>query len=181
MFNTLITKDINTVIEKNHLSLSISTPIKLLCYLDNILLNCLYKGTPKFIEASSCKFCHIHKYQLNRESVLCKKHYAINLYHNQEVNLSKIILRNVEYILFGRYVKMEMDSCTYIFYMSPIHIDETRFRIYVYPKNIFDTNREKDCYKWDIFNDYGIYTFSVRGEPYILDYLDEFNCKFKKI
>lgn len=178
--NALYTKDINTIIEKNHLSLSISTPVKLVCYLDNILLNCFYKGAPKFIESSSCKFCHMHKYQLNKESVLCKKHYAIALYHREDIKLSKITLRGVEYILFGRYVKMEIDTCTYVFYLSPIHVDQSRFRIYVYPKNIFNQDKEVP-YTWDLFNTYGIYTFSIQGEPYILDFADQYTCKFKKI
>ena len=173
--------DINSIIEQNRLSLSISTPVKLLCNIDQMLLNCFYKGTPRYIESgSNCKFCNDNKYRLNNPNAVCKKHYALNLYNNEETNLSRIILRDKEFIMFGRYVKMETETCTYIFYISPIQIDETRFRTYVFPPNIFNKDKEIK-YDWKLFNKYGVYTFSIVGEPYRLEYMDKFDAKFKRI
>ena len=176
----LISNDINSVISNNNLSLSTSTPIKLLCNIDQILLNCFYKGPPKYISESCCKYCNENKYRLNDDHVLCKKHYAINLYNFKETNLSKIVLRDIEFIMFGRYVKMETENCTYIFYISPIQIDENRFRTYVFPKDIFNTSKDIK-YNWELFNNYGTFTFSIIGEPYILFYTSKFDAKFKKV
>ena len=172
--------DINYVIEKNGLTLSVSTPVKLLCTLDQILLNCFYKGAPYFIDNDKCKFCKEHRYRLNKEDVLCKKHYAIELYNNKETKLSKIMLRGVEYILFGRYVKMETEHCTYVFYLTPIHIDPTRFRIFVYPKEIFDKSRKIE-YEWTMFKKPMYFTFSIKDEPYQLDNTYKYDVRFKKV
>ena len=172
--------DINTIIDENGLSLSTSTPVKLLCNIDQMLLTCFYKGIPKYINESNCKYCNENKYRLNDDHVLCKKHYAINLYNFKETNLSKIVLRDIEFIMFGRYVKMETENCTYIFYISPIQIDENRFRTYVFPKDIFNTSKDIK-YNWELFNNYGTFTFSIIGEPYILFYTSKFDAKFKKV
>lgn len=172
--------DINTIIDENGLSLSTSTPVKLLCNIDQMLLTCFYKGIPKYINESNCKYCNENKYRLNDEKVLCKKHYAIRLYHYKGTNLSRIVLRDIEFIMFGRYVKMEKDNCTYVFYISPIQIDNNRFRTFVYPKDIFDLSKSIN-YEWKLFNNYGVYTFSIVGEPYRLFYTDRFNAKFEKI
>ena len=172
--------DINHVIEKNQLTLSVSTPVKLLCTLDQILLNCFYKGAPHFMETHECKFCKEHRYRLNDENVLCKKHYAIELYNNVNTKLSRIMLRGMEYIMFGRYVKMEEKLCTYVFYLTPIHIDPTRFRIFVYPKNIFNNTRKVE-YNWTMFKKPIHFTFSIRDEPYFLDNTNKCDVRFKKI
>ena len=155
--------DINDVIDRNKLTLSVSTPVKLLCSLDQILLNCFYKGSPHFMEQHECKFCKEYKYKLNEDSILCKKHYALELYNNQKTRPSRIMLRGVEYIMFGRYVKMEEKLCTYIFYLSPIHIDPTRFRIFVYPKDMFDKKRKVE-YDWTMFKKPIHFTFSIRDK-----------------
>lgn len=171
--------DINYIIDTKDLTLSVSTPVKLLCTLDQILLNCFYKGTPHYIPPEKCKFCKEHRYKLNKDNVFCKKHYAIDLYNNLDTKLSSVIIRGEEYIMFGRYVKKETPQCTYVFYLTPIHIDSTRFRIYVYPKDIFDDNR-KIAYEWTLFKRPMHITFSIKDDPYILDNTNKFDVRFKK-
>lgn len=172
--------DINYIIEQKGLTLSVSTPVKLLATLDQILLNCFYKGIPYFIDADKCKFCKEHRYRLAKEDVLCKKHYAIDLYHSSDTKLSNVVLRGCEYVMFGRYVKKEEPNCTYVFYITPIHIDTTRFRIFVYPKNIFNINR-KIAYTWTCFKKPMMLTFSIKDEPYLLDNTNKSDVRFQKI
>lgn len=174
--------DINTIIELNKLTLSISTPVKLLCNVDQMLLNCLFKGAPNYNDSSKCKYCKEHQYQMNDKSVTCKKHYAIRLYNREDTKLSKIRIRENEYVMFGRYIKLEQENCTYVFYVTPIQIDPTRFRTYVYPKDIFDTKRKIE-YEWDLFRRKPpmYFTFSIKEDPYILDYTNRYDIRFKKI
>ena len=173
------THDVNQVIENRKLTLSVSTPVKLVTHLDRILLKCYYPGTEQFIEHSHCKFCHEYQQKTNNPEALCKKHFALNFYNDPTTVLSDVWLRREQYIMFGRYVKKEMPNCTYIFYITPIHVDPEAFTVLVYPKGVFTD--KKIPYNWKIFKRPSYITFSIRSDPYILDNMNKYKVSFKKL
>lgn len=172
--------NLDDVIKEHDLTLLSSTPVKLMCNLDQMLINCFYKGSPHYIDQEACRYCKEHRYKMNNESVVCKKHYALNLYNDPETRVSTMRVKGEQYTIFSRFAKRETEHCTYIFYMTPIHVDETRFRIFVYPKEMFDPAKEIS-YDWDIFDFPRHFTFSIKGDPYVLDCTNPSNANFFKV
>ena len=172
--------NLDDIIKDNQLTLLSSTPVKLLCNIDQMLINCFYRGVPYYIDSVNCKYCKDHRYKLNNENLVCKKHYALNLYNTPSTRVSSVTIKNDKYIVFSRFVKRETENCTYIFYLTPLHIDQTRFRVFVYPKGLFDPNKEI-VYDWKVLEYPRHFTFSIKMDPYILDCTNPSNITFFKI
>lgn len=172
--------NIDNIIKDNNLTLLNSTPIKLMYMYDQILMNCFVNGIPHYIDEQHCKFCQDNKYKKNDQESVCKKHYALNIYNDPNTRLSSLVLKNERLVLFSRFVKRETSNCTYIFYLTPIHIDSTRFRVFVYPPNIFNKDREI-VYDWDILTYPRHFTFSIKGDPYVLNCVNKLNINFYKV
>ena len=175
-----ISNDIDEIIKENLLSLNSSTLIKLLCNMDQILSNCFDKSDIHFIKKEECRFCALNKQRKNDPKAMCKKHYALDFYHHFNTHLSDITIKNKHFVLFGRFVKYETNLCTYLFYITPLFVDDSRFRVYPFPKNLFDINK-KITYTWQLLEEPQIYTFSIKSDPYILDCTNKLDINIRKV
>lgn len=164
---------INDIIDNNSLTLSVSTVVKLIAFYDKLIVKCYYKGVSDYIEPENCKFCKQYQNLLKTSDVLCRKHYAIKLYNDPLTNLSEIFYREEKFKLFGRYIMRETQSCTYIFYLTPIQIDMSRFCVYACPTNLFKDRQAK--FDWSsTFRKPDVINFNIDDREYRLDFTNKY-------
>lgn len=176
-----VSNDIDEIIKENLLSLNSSTLIKLVCNIDQILANCFEKSNVYFIKKEDCRFCAQNKKKKSDPNALCKKHYALDFYNNYHTHLSDITIKDKHFILFGRYVKYETPLCTYLFYITPLFVDNSRFRVYPFPKDVFEDADKEMVYTWKLLENPQLYTFSIKDDPYILDCTNPLDISFRKV
>lgn len=170
---------INDVIDKNKLTLSISSIVKLITCFDKMQTKCFYKGSADYIPPENCKFCKTYQSKLKTNEVLCRKHYGIKLHNDPKTNISEIFYREELFKLFGRYILRTTQTCNYLFYITPLQISDANFTVFALPDGLFVDRKAK--YTWTEFKRPGIHQYELEGETYRLDCSNKYHPVIVKI
>lgn len=173
--------NLSQLIENHTLSLSVSTVVKTLTCFDKMMARCYYDGAPEYIHPSKCKFCHDYQTRLRKASLLCRKHYVVDLYNRPKIRVSNLEYRGVSFELLGRYALRRTPKCVYVFYMTPLHIDESRFCIYAFPPNDSMFKPKLHNYVWACFRRPGIFTYNLDVNTYAMDTTDQFHISTTQV
>ncbi len=118
---------------------------------------------------------------MHKASLLCRKHYFVDLYNRPRVRVSNLEYRGVSFELVGRYALRRMPNCIYVFYLTPMHIDTKRFCVYAFPPNDEMFGQKKHNYNWVCFRRPGIFTYNMDVNTYAMDTSDPFHVSINQV
>ena len=130
-------------------------------------LKCFYKGSADFIASDDCRFCREYQKKLRTTDVQCRKHYGIKLYNDSNTNISEIFYREELFKMFGRYVLKQTQTCSFLFYITPLQINAEDFTVFALPSTLFKDRKSK--FTWTNFKRPGVHHYEIDGEEYRLD------------
>lgn len=173
-------KNINYLILKNKISVSISTPVKIMKLYKDILEKSFYKKEPELISSDECPHCKKYRNDINDNSVLCRKHYALDLLKNdKQLTLMSFIYDDKKIYIFGRYGFFNIpDSNNYtLVYAPPFYISKNKLLVYVVPKSSIDISSLKVIdFDRSIVDD-GLLSYDIGNRRFWLDVSSPLNVR----